>query len=114
MVGTTGPSPNKSASGRLSTIPEKVDALEDAVLGVTEGILEKFLPAPNRETVINDLLIGLQRFRNTVRWKSFFLAEKEESSTPQSGNEKSGLGTGVRTSYQKKRHPQLPLKLRPF
>ena len=34
--------------------------------------------APTREQILSDLIIGLKRFRNTVRWKWFFLEEKRK------------------------------------
>ena len=32
--------------------------------------------APDRSQIISDLLIGLKRFRNVVRWKYFFAEQK--------------------------------------
>jgi hypothetical protein len=37
--------------------------------------LEKYVPAPSKGQILQDVLIGLKRFRNTVRWKWFWLEE---------------------------------------
>ena len=33
---------------------------------------QKFVPEPEGETVLKDLLVALQRFRHSVRWKKFW------------------------------------------
>jgi hypothetical protein len=33
---------------------------------------EKFIPAPSQDQVLSDLLEGLRRFKETVRWKDHF------------------------------------------
>ena len=55
--------------------------VESAVIGITSVTSEKYVAAPNEETVLGDLLIGLKRFRNAVRWKAFFQEREEGTRT---------------------------------
>ena len=52
--------------------------LEREVLRITSVTSDKFVYAPKKEQVISDLIIGLKRFRNSVRWKWFFQEEKRK------------------------------------
>jgi len=65
-------------------------SLEREVLHVTNETSDKFVPAPDRNLVLSDLLIGLKRFRNVVRWKYFFAekkrVEEESKDSPLSQN----------------------------
>ena len=63
-------------------------AIERAVLEITSVTSEKFVAAPNKTTVLGDLLIGLKRFRNVVRWKAFFQEKADEQSNSKGRNEK--------------------------
>ena len=62
-------------------------AIERAVLEITSVTSEKFVAAPNKTTVLGDLLIGLKRFRNVVRWKAFFQEKADEQSNSKSRTE---------------------------
>jgi hypothetical protein len=44
---------------------------------VTSETSEKYVPSPQWDTVLGDLLIGLKRFKNVTRWKEFFLKEHD-------------------------------------
>ena len=44
----------------------------------TSGISEKIVLLTNPDSLLINLLIGLKRFRNVVRWKEFFLNNLEE------------------------------------
>ena len=59
----------------MVTPSEEINHLRREVLHVTSETLDKYVLAPNRNQILSDLLIGLKRFRNVVRWKYFF-AEK--------------------------------------
>ena len=50
--------------------------LTSEVLHVTSETSDKFVFAPHKDSILADLLIGLKRFRNTVRWKWFITEEK--------------------------------------
>ena len=49
---------------------------KEEVQAITRDTSEKYIIPPNEKQVLGDLLIGLKRFRNTVRWKEFFRLEK--------------------------------------
>ena len=55
---------------------EGINHIQREVLHVTSETLDKYLLAPNRNQILSDLLIGLKRFRNAVRWKYFFVEKK--------------------------------------
>jgi hypothetical protein len=54
--------------------------METAEQRVTGGISDNFVPAPKHSAALEDLLMGLKRFRNSVRWKWFFLEIKKKDS----------------------------------
>ena len=51
-------------------------SIKEEVQHITRETSEKYIAQPSRRQVLADLLIGLKRFRNVVRWKEFFLLEK--------------------------------------
>ena len=61
-------------------------SLRSGVLNVTSETSDKFVFTPQKDSILGDLLIGLKRFRNTVRWKWFFQEkkrkEKEQDNSP--------------------------------
>ena len=65
-------------SNNHSTIHIEECPIERAVLAITSVTSEKFVTEPDKTTVLSDLLIGLKRFRNAVRWKAFFMEKAEE------------------------------------
>ena len=50
--------------------------LSEEVQAITRDTSEKYIIQPSKTQVLGDLLIGLKRFRNAVRWKEFFRLEK--------------------------------------
>ena len=53
-------------------------AIERTVQAITSVTSEKFVTTPSRMNVLSDLLIGLKRFRNAIRWKAFFQEKAED------------------------------------
>ena len=39
---------------------------------ITGGTSEKYVPDPEKNKVLSDVLIGIKRFRYNVRWKYYF------------------------------------------
>ena len=64
--------------------------LRNEVLHVTSETSDKFVYAPQKDSILVDLLIGLKRFRDTVRWKWYIVEEKrkkkEKDTSPLSQN----------------------------
>ena len=60
----------------MVTPSEEINHLRREVLHVTSETSDKYVLAPNRNQILSDLLIGLKRFRNVVRWKYFFAEKK--------------------------------------
>ena len=65
--------------------------VEDAVLAITSGTSDNYVPAPNESQVMSDLLIGIKRFKNSVRWKAFFLAEDTNNKNKINRNEHNSM-----------------------
>ena len=57
---------------------DEIYNLKREILHVTNETSEKIVLAPSKEQILADLIIGLKRFRNTVRWKWFFQEEKRK------------------------------------
>ena len=55
--------------------------IECEVQKVTSGISEKFVSEPSKANALSDLIIGLKRFKNAIRWKEHFLANTTASQT---------------------------------
>ena len=74
----------------------------EAVLNICNGTSTKYVPAPSRRSIQADLLIGLRQFKNSVRWKEFWIRNKnvdmEETSSEEEEEEfvKEGLGTQLK------------------
>ena len=77
MVGTTA----RTSAQPRGAHPTSPYCVETEVLEITSGTLDNFVPAPTRNQVLSDLLIGLKIFRNSVRWKWFFLSTKDKELT---------------------------------
>ena len=50
--------------------------LETEARRITSGISDNFVSAPSHSQTLDDLLVGLKRFRNSIRWKWIFLEQK--------------------------------------
>ena len=57
----------------------------EAVLHLVNGTSNKYVPAPSRRLIQDDLLIGIRQFKNYVRWKEFWLKYEEGSETDSEG-----------------------------
>jgi len=63
-------------------------ALEDEVQCLVGGTSEKFVPEPMGEDITTDLINGLRRFKDAVRWKVYFklLQEEKDKDNQSNGN----------------------------
>ena len=59
--------------------------ITEAVLHLVNGTLDKYIPALSRRLIQADLLIGIPQFKNSVRWKEFWLKYEEGSETDSEG-----------------------------
>ena len=68
---------------------------------LTDGILQKFVAEPRRIEVLADLLIGLKRFRNSIRWKECikYPDEKDEEGTTNNNQINEGEDEEIRSSF---------------
>ena len=66
--------------------------LLDEVLGLNRSTSDKYVVEPDRKQIQSDLLIGLRRFKNTLRWREFWRIYKQKKrknmSNPEETNEK--------------------------
>ena len=46
--------------------------IEKIVLDVTNGLSGKFVPCPTKSMVLRELVVSLNRFRESLRWAVFF------------------------------------------
>jgi hypothetical protein len=53
-------------------------SLEDEAQCLVGETSKKFVPQPNRNDIIVDVVNGLRRFKDSVRWKDFHRAQQEE------------------------------------
>lgn len=51
--------------------------IERAVQSITDGTSEKYVPAPNYDSVMSDLLIGIKRFKIVLDGRNFSLIKKQ-------------------------------------
>ena len=52
-----------------------------AVQRLNRGVSEKFVPQPTHRQVLGDVLVGLGRFKNAVRWRYFWNERKSQSTS---------------------------------
>ena len=118
------------------TSPKPVStSFETAVQRITSGVSDNFVPTPKFSKTLEDLLIGLKRFRNSVRWKWFFMEVKrkeleQKSPTSTKHTQQSnfvltqeteedlivnlGLETGVKPKQRFTQAPQASLQVEAF
>ena len=76
--------------------------IENIVLDVTNGLSGKFVPYPTKGMVLRELVVTLNRFRESLRWKVFFdenpVLQDENAETINRVNGVNGLGTGLKPS----------------
>ena len=90
MAGTTASKP----IANMVTPQPNIFNIESEVLKVTSGISEKFVSEPSKAIALGDLTIGLKRFKNTIRWKEYFLINENEIETLDNSDELSTSSTG--------------------
>jgi hypothetical protein len=52
---------------------DPLETLSNEVLCLSSETFEKYVPAPHKGQVLQDLLTGIKRFKNAVRWKWFWM-----------------------------------------
>jgi GIY-YIG catalytic domain len=77
------PGNNTDAEGTTNTTTataynEVLSSLEDEVRCLVGETSEKFVPAPTQDQVLTDTIEALRRFKEAVRWKAFFRAQRIE------------------------------------
>jgi hypothetical protein len=103
-----------AATGMINML-NPLENLSNEVLRLSSETSEKYVPAPHKGQVLQDLLIGIKRFKNAVRWKWFWIEKarlenertlgnkgdgsteiKEISKQEEPTQEAQGLGTGLK------------------
>ena len=51
----------------------------DEVLRMGKVLSQKFVPEPDVDEILRDLIEAINRFRHNVRWKKFWFPTKEEN-----------------------------------
>jgi hypothetical protein len=54
-----------------------LENLSNELLCLSSEALEKYVPAPHKGQVLQDLLIGIKRFKNAVRWNWFWMEKSQ-------------------------------------
>ena len=57
----------------------------EAVIHLVNGNSNRYVPAPSRRLIQDELLIGIRQFKNSIRWKEFWLEYEEGSETDSEG-----------------------------
>ena len=87
-------------------IPPK-ESLEMKALRLSSETSEKYVIAPSRSSIQQDLLIGLKRFKNTCRWREFWILKTDDDddstvcSTDSNGKKIITTGDLLRSSKDK-------------
>ena len=92
---------------------KEVREIGEEVQMVTSEISEKFVPLPKRDNSLGDLLVGLKRFRNVVRWKEFFLNQQKENEEKTSESENDLLSNAEVIQEEKEFPRSLGTNLKP-
>jgi hypothetical protein len=132
MVGTTARAYGDPKVACLTSPKSyKTTSVETEVQHITSGVSDNFVPTPTSSKVLEDLLIGLKRFRNSVCWKWFFLELAKNKRqyftlhTPQSNSDplqepkdeviiNQGLATGVKPKQRFAQSPQASIEVESF
>ena len=85
-------------NGTSVTVQTNMENLLTEVQRMVNGTSNKFVPAPQTEEILEDLLIGIKRFKNSARWKEFW-RNKIQDNTPKEPGE--FHQTGYRTNLRK-------------
>ena len=54
------------------------ESIESVVRSIGRGTLEKYVLEPSKSQRREDLLVGLKRFFNDIRWEEFWMKKKKE------------------------------------
>jgi hypothetical protein len=52
--------------------------LHEMIKRLVCGTSDKFVPQPSKDDILGDLLLGIRRFANDIRWKEFWMLKKAE------------------------------------
>jgi len=47
--------------------------IQSELLSITSETSEQFVAEPRKADTLSDLIIGLKRYKNAIRWKEFFI-----------------------------------------
>ena len=61
--------------------------LLDEVLDLNSSTSDKYVVEPDRRQIQGDLLVGLRRFKNTLRWKEYWRIQKNSRRKVSKDNE---------------------------
>ena len=53
-------------------------SLQEKALNLVNETSEKYVADPSRDAILSDILIGIRRFSNSVRWKECWMLEKQK------------------------------------
>ena len=67
-----------------SSKPNLMD-IDSEALHLSSETLEKYIPAPSKGIILQDVLIGLKRFWNVVQWKWFWIEEAKKTEMDMNG-----------------------------
>jgi len=87
--------------------------LEDEVQCLVGGTSEKFVPEPMGEDITTDLINGLCRFKDAVRWKVYFKLLQEEKDKEYQSNGNIANNTQEEEQEQQPHNPGLKTNLKP-
>jgi len=57
---------------------EQLKELNDEVRNLCDGVSGKYVPTPSKKQILQDLLLSLRRYKNSVRWKFFHILRKNK------------------------------------
>jgi hypothetical protein len=78
-----------AATGTINML-NPLENLSNEVLCLSSESSEKYVPEPHKGQVLQDLLIGIKRFKNAVRWKWFWMEKARLGNEGTLGNK--GIG----------------------
>ena len=85
-------------NGTSVTVLTSMENLISEVQNMVDGTSTKFVPEPESEAILGDLLIGLKRFKNSARLKEFWRNQNQTKLQSEANNEFSQTGymTGMK------------------
>jgi len=88
--------------------------LGDEVQCLVGGTSEKFVPEPTGEDILTDVINGLRRFKDAVRWKAFHkYLQEEKDKEKQSGTHNTANNTQEEEEQQQTHNHGLKTNLKP-